>query len=148
VRRVRLVLLVSVVGAAASAPAVAPAAQYAVRGDGTVKDNKTGLIWEQQPEDAQYSWEGALLHCAGLALGGNSDWRAPTKLELETLVAFRVAPPGPTIDSQVFPGTKAGSYWTSTASARNAVFAWYITFDQGASYSSLVSTKASVRCVR
>ena len=54
-------------------------------GDGTVTDNRTGLIW-QQGEPGAMTWNSALTYCEGLSLAGSTDWRLPNIKELESLV--------------------------------------------------------------
>jgi hypothetical protein len=126
--------------------AAAPSGQYTVK-NGTVKDNKTGLVW-QQAVMGEYSWTSAERACAGLSLGGfSSDWRLPRKLELESLVDYRVAEPGPTIDSTVFL-TPGGRFWTSTPFAGDSEMAWYVNFYKGFSYNGPTTESYWVRCVR
>jgi len=43
-----------------------------IREDGTVKDQSTGLIWQQETIDPM-SWKDALLYCQNLSLGGFHD---------------------------------------------------------------------------
>ncbi len=83
-------------------------------GNGTVKDNKTGLIWQRQAQ-ASSSWDSANAACKNLSLGGlTSGWRVPTKLELETLVDYRTLPSTPTIDTLAFASAPRGVFWTAT----------------------------------
>lgn len=79
---------------------------YVDRGDGTVRDDGTALVWEQTPPAVAYNWRSALARCEALSLGGRDDWRLPNAKELQT-IAFP-------IDLAAFPGTQAGDYWTST----------------------------------
>jgi len=54
-------------------------------GDGTVTDEKTGLMW-QKGENARMSWYDALKYCQDLKLAGYSDWRLPNIKELNTIL--------------------------------------------------------------
>ena len=63
---------------------------YTDNGDGTITDNVTGLIWQQDPGD-KMDWETAVNGLDEFneeALGGRSDWRIPTIKELYSLVDY------------------------------------------------------------
>lgn len=63
---------------------------YTDNGDGTVTDNVTGLVWQQDPGE-KMDWETAVNGLDAFneeALGGYSDWRIPTIKELYSLVDF------------------------------------------------------------
>ncbi|MEX0323276.1 MAG: DUF1566 domain-containing protein [Puniceicoccaceae bacterium] len=62
---------------------------YTDNGDGTVTDNNTGLIWQQVPPEAFYTWEEAQNYADNLVLGGHDDWRLPTMKESISLADFR-----------------------------------------------------------
>jgi hypothetical protein len=64
-------------GEAPSAPAVAPPDQYTLVADGEVRDNYTGLVWQQGYSDATMAFDAAAPYCAGLTLGGHT-WRLPS----------------------------------------------------------------------
>src|SRR5262245_28649143 len=51
-----------------------------------VKDNKTGLVWEQAPDKEFDVWSESVKRCATKTVGGQKSWRAPTKDELATLL--------------------------------------------------------------
>lgn len=101
----------------AAAPALwanAPKDQYTNLVNGTVRDNKTGLVWQRQAQ-ASSSWDSANAICKSLSLGAfASGWRVPTKLELETLVDYRALPSTPFIDTIAFPSAPLGVFWTAT----------------------------------
>lgn len=66
------------------------APSYTDNGDGTITDNVTGLIWQQDPGE-KMDWEtavNALDEFNQEALGGHTDWRIPTIKELYSLVDF------------------------------------------------------------
>lgn len=132
-----------------SAWSAAPSDQYSDLNDGTVRDNKTKLVWQQQTSDSLFNWDDAHTYCRQLTLGGfSSGWRLPTKLELETLVDHRVSSPKPTIDSTAFPSAPPAHFWTSTRSAGIAERAWFVDFYSGESITSLATDTKRVRCVR
>ncbi|EMY59966.1 Lcl domain-containing protein [Leptospira terpstrae] len=131
-------------------------------GDGTVRDNATGLIWQKcsfgQNNDSTCSsaatptnWATALTYCSSLTLGSKS-WRLPNRNELVSLYDFTKAA-GPTINQIVFPNTVStanGYYWTSTTNAPGTTSAWYVNFTTTFNSIYDVYPKANtlnVRCV-
>lgn len=66
------------------------APSYTDNGDGTITDNVTGLIWQQDPGE-KLDWETAVNGLDEFneeALGGITEWRIPTMKELYSLVDF------------------------------------------------------------
>ncbi|MEX0331525.1 MAG: DUF1566 domain-containing protein [Puniceicoccaceae bacterium] len=63
-------------------------ASYTDNGNGTVTDNNTGLMWQQVPPEAFYTWEAAQAYAESLVLGGHDDWRLPTMKESISLADF------------------------------------------------------------
>ncbi|MBI5102843.1 MAG: DUF1566 domain-containing protein [Nitrospirae bacterium] len=101
-------------------------------GNGTVTDNNTGLMW-QQDDHSDITCNGANAYCDGLAIDGYSDWRVPGKHELTSLIDYSISYPGPTIDTVFFPTSDQphwSNYW-STAYAGNSSSAWNATFSRG-----------------
>jgi hypothetical protein len=114
----------------------APSPRFTDKGNGTVRDNLTGLIWLKQavcfPGDGNgFNWEGALQAANTLASGscgltdGSAlgDWRLPNRNELQSLLDFGFI--GPAISNAVgdakctatdcaFSNIQSLSYWVST----------------------------------
>jgi len=88
-------------------------------------------MWQKATAPGTYTWQGALDYCAGLSLGGYSDWRLPTIKELSTLVGSNIPYPGPTINTAYFPDTVASDYWSSTTGAGLSNYAWGVLFSLG-----------------
>ena len=65
------------------------------------------------------------------ALCGFTDWRLPTVKELQTLVNYGVASPGPTIDTTWFPNTQGSYYWSSSPYVGYSGLAWGVDFYGG-----------------
>ena len=132
-------------------------------GDGTVTDANTGLMWEKKSMDGglddvnkTYAWtssvtaaDGTLFTTflaglnAGSGFAGHTDWRIPTISELETIIDYSVASPGPTVPG-AFNSSCAASctvttcsctagfnYWSSTSFAGGPAFAWSAGFGFG-----------------
>jgi len=60
---------------------------YTNNGDGTITDNVTGLMWEQDMGN-KISFTDAFIKADTSTLGGYSDWRVPTIKELYSLIQF------------------------------------------------------------
>ena len=132
---------------------------YTDLGNGVVKDNVTGLEW-QQTTDTSYStwsWGMAINYCNNLSLGGKDDWRLPTIKELATLVDFSTPYSyyGPTINKSYFPETRGAWYFSSTKVAIPDQInwtkekTWLVDFSDGnVTYCGAKCGDAFVRAVR
>ena len=60
---------------------------YTDNGDGTITDNVTGLMWEQDM-GTKISYYDAFTKATNSTLGGHTDWRVPTIKELYSLAQF------------------------------------------------------------
>ena len=60
---------------------------YTNNGDGTITDNITGLMWEQDM-GTKISYDAAFTKATSSTLGGYIDWRVPTIKELYSLALF------------------------------------------------------------
>ncbi|MFA6010000.1 MAG: DUF1566 domain-containing protein [Desulfobacteraceae bacterium] len=116
-------------------------------GSGTVTDTTTGLMWQQTDDGSGYAFEQALCYCRNLTLSGYRDWRLPNKNELMTLLRFEKE--NPSIQSDMFPETKAFLYWTSTTQNFNHSYTWCVDFsDSSFAHTHLKTSYALVRAVR
>jgi len=123
-----------------------PSPSFTDNGDGTVTDNVTGLMWQQQDDGTKKTWSDALTYCEGLSLADLSDWRLPDIRELESVA--KDTENSAAIDAAYFPTTKAVNYWSSTLKAGYTVNAWAVPFDVGGVYDDAVANPAYVRCTR
>ncbi|MCP4237204.1 MAG: DUF1566 domain-containing protein, partial [Aestuariibacter sp.] len=125
-------------------PASTPDSQLQDNGDGTVTDNKTGLMWKQCSEGLSgadcatgaattHQWNQALQIPETLNPGGGfagySDWRLPNIKELRSIVEYQCSDPA--INSSRFPATASSYYWSSSASAVYSSNAWCVHFNDG-----------------
>lgn len=78
------------------------------KGDWTITDKLSGLMWQKQVDETPRSWEEAITHCENLSLAGHNDWRMPSFKELYSLVNFSKYDPA--VDTQYFPNP-GGSVW-------------------------------------
>ena len=116
-------------------------------GGAAVKDNQTGLTWEQTPGPDHMFWIDALTHCDTRATGGRTGWRLPAKEELAGLVdTSRHDPALP--GGHPFSNVKSAIYWTSTPSAKDPVLAWHVSFFSGEVVTDGKHLNRRVWCVR
>jgi hypothetical protein len=114
--------------------------------DGTITDASTGLVWEKSTSAVTYTWDQAKDYCDNLILGGESDWRLPTRIELHTLLDYRRYFP-PVINRCYFPETVADQYWASTAPPEGTSACW-IDFGIGYDGYTYKTDSLYVRAVR
>ncbi len=60
---------------------------YSDNGNGTITDNVTGLMW-QQDMGIKISYSDGMIKADTMTLGGHTDWRVPTIKELYSLILF------------------------------------------------------------
>ena len=125
---------------------------YTDNGDGTITDNRTGLMWVKDGNSegcnngGYLTWEQALTFCEGLSYAGYSDWRLPNVRELESIVDAGERLPA--INTTYFPNTMSSYYWTSTTYVPNTSFAWVVYFYNGYVYFGYKTYNYYVRPVR
>jgi len=124
-----------------------------------VKDNVTGLIWENKTDDGSihdkdntYTWydsnpatnggfagtpgdgtdtEDFIKALNNAKFGGLTNWRMPTVNELVYLINYGIIYPGPAIDTRYFPNIQQSYYWSSTPDASVSSDTWEISFSFG-----------------
>ena len=96
---------------------------YTDLGDGSVRDNRTGLVWSKAPDAEAVNWETAITTCS------SKRWHLPNVVELLSLVDYS-KPDCPRWDA-VF-GTSCPSpswFWTSVPWSYSSAF--YVCFGHG-----------------
>jgi hypothetical protein len=121
---------------------------YTNLGNGIVRDNVTGLEWQQATAPGTHTWQQAIDYCDTLDLGGKDDWRLPTVKELSLLVDSSIPETGPAINTSYFPDTVASDYWSSTTFAGGSSLVWHVGFAIDAVAQSVCSSFLYVRAVR
>ena len=125
---------------------------------GCVQDNNTGLMWEVKTTDGGlrdwtkvYTNYSAVYNPASLygtatdasgfvtavnaaTLCGFGDWRLPTRDELQSIVDYGVATPGPTVDATWFPNTQGDVFWSASPYVVFSPYAWLVSFGNGYVY--------------
>lgn len=101
-------------------------AHFTDLGNDIVKDNATGLMWQQYCHDTPVTYEQALAIADTFSLGGFTDWRVPNIKELHSL--REVVEVNPCVDLMYFPCIMSGkSVWSSTTlTAKTPDQAWMI----------------------
>ncbi len=116
-----------------------PKKRFRDKGDGTVVDKLTGLIWLKDTNCfGQLSWPDALQAANTLAASGchlndgskAGEWRLPNIKELQSLAdfgqLFPALPPG-----HPFLNVQSDAYWSSTSDALSPVLAWILYMPAG-----------------
>jgi hypothetical protein len=96
---------------------------YTDNGNGTITDNITGLIW-QKTDGGEMTFESASSYCESLNLGGYSDWRLPSCVELFSINSYDKV--NPALNTLYFTKTAAEYWWTSEVRADNASNVWVV----------------------
>jgi len=111
-----------------------PAKRYTDKGDGTIRDNLTGLIWLKNANCfGAKTWTEALAACGKLAEGdcgladssSVGDWRLPTVKELQSLIDFGSYDPA-LPKGHPFTEVQSSAYWSATEYANEDNYAWHV----------------------
>lgn len=98
------------------------------KGDGTVTDLATGLMWQKADDGVARNWEGSLEYAESLTLAGYGDWRLPNAKELHSIVDYSRV--NPAIDPIFTTTDGMGWFWTSTTHGDFVSQAAYIAFGE------------------
>jgi hypothetical protein len=126
-------------------------------GSAAVRDNNTGLVWEQSPSTIMpgmllgtTTWSAARTQCLEKNVGGTRGWRLPSVVELASLIDPSLGKPflpvGVFKDVQLFP------YWSATTNADQLVSTnvskLTVSFDDGTVSSTAKGNTSYFWCVR
>jgi hypothetical protein len=125
-----------------------PCDRFSDLGNGTVRDNDTGLIWLKNANCfGTKTWNGAMAAAAALAHGScgltdgsaAGDWRLPTIGEWQAFVDTGYS--GPALcnaagtdrwaEGDAFTGVQSVYYWSGTEYAGNPSLAWLVGMNAG-----------------
>lgn len=120
-----------------------------------VRDNETGLVWEQSPLTAVHPWDfsdqslvSAPAECTFRTTGGRKGWRLPSVHELASLVDpanFNLSLP----TGHPFTNVQSAGYWSATTTAGLPSRAWVVHFGNGSAGTLFKdSGRAHAWCVR
>jgi hypothetical protein len=113
------------------------------KGDGTVSDGLTGLIW-RQAVDLNIKEDNSPSFCDTLVFAGKSDWRLPTVAEYFAIVDYA----GPNLfNPSLFPSTPtSGDTWTIVEDT-SGYMRWFVDLSNG-TMATWPYDAGTVRCVR
>jgi Protein of unknown function (DUF1566) len=136
-----------------------------VLGEAAVRDNQTGLVWEQAPTAEKFTWNlgtssdghlsSAREACFFRRTGGQRGWRLPSLHELMSLydtshsvndLALPIGHPFTNIKFSEF-----DAYWSATTTADNVNTAWIVSFrefGEGLVPFTGKEVRANIWCVR
>ncbi|MBW6520113.1 MAG: DUF1566 domain-containing protein [Desulfoarculaceae bacterium] len=117
---------------------------YLDNGNQTVTDQNSGLVWMQSDDGIPRIWQDAGDYCNGLVFAGQSDWRLPTRFELDSIIDYGRSYPA---INPVFT-CRSSFYWSAVPYAGDPVYAWGIFFNDGGDHWLDKINKYYVRCVR
>ncbi|MFH1140062.1 MAG: DUF1566 domain-containing protein [Pseudomonadota bacterium] len=100
-----------------------------------VLDRLTGLSWTHDANLAEFplTWKEALNYIRELNRTrrlGYDDWRLPNRRELRSLISYQTRKPALPA-GHPFENVFLGWYWSSTTSAVNKDYAWYVHLEGG-----------------
>lgn len=113
--------------------------------DPWIRDERTGLIWQDDFQGTKVDWEQFLLDCESLSLAG-LDWRLPSIKELASILDPS-DPTAPKLDDAFF--FVPGRYASSTPVADDPTMHWTVNFNTGSIVAEPIVGGPSlvVRCV-
>lgn len=137
-----------------------PDERFVDRGDGTVQDKHTGLIWMRcslgqtwdgaacTADASVYKWQQALQAANGFTFAGSDAWRMPNVNELKSIVEGACYDPA--INLKVFPVTPSSDFWTASSDAHpnHYGFSLSVSFHYGSVYYYGKDSYHHVRLVR
>ncbi len=93
-----------------------------------VRDNETGLVWEQSPNTGIVNLQAAWQHCARREVGGRMGWRLPAMSELTSLMDINKPDPNGLMLAEghlfAIPADTTG-YWSATGFQGGNFAVWY-----------------------
>jgi hypothetical protein len=132
-----------------------PVPRFTHIGDGTIKDNLTGLVWTQDGNlmvtrdpsfdmddaagDGMVTWQHALDYVAKLnkeAYLGYTDWRLPNVVELRSIIHAGVTDTAEWLEEEGLANVESGFYWTSTTYASDPDWSWKLFLGDGTTFPS------------
>lgn len=121
------------------------------KGDGTIIDVRTGLMWQQVPPNDTYIYAAAMDYCDDLTLGEHDDWRIPEVKESLSIIDYKLKDPA--LDPIAFPRAdrQIGNFWVHSTDVEPKVIRavrtnWGTVSDP--LETALASRILLIRCVR
>jgi uncharacterized protein DUF1566 len=131
------------------------------KGDGTIEDTCTGLMWQDNPLDINnngqlddhdfLSWQEAVDYCQNLVFAGFDDWRLPSAEEIQSIVRSGKADWVPSFSPGSWPSEPilaGGSFWSSNEAEFDNQQAWLMDFGSNLFSTLSKQWRGWVRAVR
>jgi len=130
--------------------------RFHVVGDGTIIDWKTLLVWQQEPTSDKMEWQKAMDYARDLRLAGYSNWRLPTKAEIEAFLVGHLytdvqngaEKPSAWLARNGFKNIQDYAYWSSSEYEADTNFAWGVHMVSGNVHNAVKSVDFFALCVR
>lgn len=124
--------------------AATPDARFTDRGDGTVVDNTTQLMWTKGPlAIGRLAQAAAQTAADNSTFAGYTDWRLPTRSELSGIV--ETACSNPAINTTMLTLGSTSTFWTSEVAGQAA---FSVDFTHGISQTESNGLPKAIRLVR
>lgn len=119
-----------------------------IEGQEVVIDHVTGLTWQRNDDGTKRTWQEAMDYCENLMVAGYSDWRVPTKKELQSISYYGGSRPA--LDTAYFPYPHLHDdyYWSSNTRSFLALSALKVCFWNNQVAMGMKSDPNYVRAVR
>jgi hypothetical protein len=121
--------------------------RFADLGDGSVRDEVTCLVWDKTvtASSAYYTYDEFGQYCEQTrAYGSTTQWRRPTRIELESIVDDTRKSPS---TADIFGNVPYDTFWTYSIVASDATRAWGILFYDGLDKQQKMTGSYYGRCV-
>ena len=134
--------------------------RFTINTDGTVSDSETGLMWQRCSYSQTYNedtelcegstpsinWQEALRGAKNDTTADYDDWQVPNIKELASILEHSCTEPS--INEDVFLGTKLQNYWSNTSGVSTMSSAWVYQFDSGLNSLHAKTSNVYLRLVR
>jgi hypothetical protein len=115
-------------------------------GGTAVRDNNTGLVWEQSPNSGLLDWDAARPYCISKIVGGTVGWRLPSAVELKSIQDPSLV--SPFVPTSIFTGVGPVTFWSASTSSQLSTDAWRVDFNVGLVNTTGKGNSFYVWCVR
>lgn len=116
---------------------------------GAVRDNNTGLVWEQTLPNVFRNWDNAAFTCLRKNIGGAVGWRLPSVVELMSVQDGSPEAVAPFVPASVFTGVLSVEYWSASTVPDGSNDKWFVDFSTGQpSHDPTTSINKHSWCVR